>query len=681
MSEQDLREYTDYVKQLLKEDRADEALQHAQFLLRRFPRYWLGYRLLGEALLEQGHFRQSIEVFRYVLSVDPENLVAHAGLAAAYAEEENLEQALWHMMRAFEGGPGIREIRDQLRHLYKMRDGRAPGRLHLTRAALARAQIREGLYEQAVDALRAELESEPDRIDLLSALAEAQWYAGHRQAAVQTASEVLRESPSSLKSNLLLGEFYAAEGDFDRAERYLRIAQQLDPPNELAFSMFGDGGSLEPRRVPLDWRAGLARATRTAIAGFHPDWRPELYRVTARALQEWYERQRHSPHEVAVAERVERSATDWRAGLRTATEEMLGQYIEERGIAREAIPTESIEPLTIPDPTWKSRLHAETETALAHSRPVTDVPLADDIARAAPLHKAIPEATPVRPPRGASVAATEWVANLHAETESAIHSVEPAVSELAPSLAPDWVARLHAETEDALVATTEKERTFRERLVESTQDLLHRAQKVTEAIKRKATTPTLKEVERPDLSVLSSWAARLREETEAVLKSRGEEETPSLPDQLIEGAGDLLRQAQEAAEAIKDVAADSLTSKPEEEPSSREIRAEETEVVWENTIAELTEEWAEPPIEEPVDELSRARQAWQAGESKEAYGIYHRLFLAREVEDEALSVEVAEWCATGDAPALAHQLLGDLYRRMGRLQDAVAQYRQAINRM
>src|SRR5690606_3065870 len=196
-------------------------------------------------------YREAADLFRRVLSADPEDLAARIGLAAVYREEGILDEAIWQMLRAFELAPGNGEVRQQLRALFERRDGRAPGRLKLNSAALARVYMRDGWYERAVDELRVQIESEPDRVDLRVALAEALWRAGRRQEAVETSEEILVELPFCLKANLFLGQFYAETGDSDAAWDRLQIAQALDPENRVATDLFGEASYLPPQNVTV----------------------------------------------------------------------------------------------------------------------------------------------------------------------------------------------------------------------------------------------------------------------------------------------------------------------------------------------------------------------------------------------------------------------------------------------
>jgi len=249
MSEKHLNEVVDEIKYLIDQGKANDALPLTHLLLSHYPRYIQGYQLLAEIALEEGYIADAIEVLQRILSADPESFVAHAGLAVAFKNQEQAEDALWHIQRAFEMEPRLREVREEVRQISQLHTGHRPGRLRLNGAALSRMYMREGTYEQAVKQLKSELDSQQNRVDLQVALAEAEWFAQRHEDAVRTSRQALQELPLSLKINLILGQFYAQRKDLGQAERFLHVVQQLDPANELSAAWFGKAGYLQARDV------------------------------------------------------------------------------------------------------------------------------------------------------------------------------------------------------------------------------------------------------------------------------------------------------------------------------------------------------------------------------------------------------------------------------------------------
>ena len=130
--------YADQIRELIRNDRNDEAVAICMHILRYYPKYVDAYRQLGQALLEKGQLDDAKEVFRRVLSADPESVVAYAGLAVILEQEHLVAEAAWHMERAYELAPSNAELHNELYRLYHEVDGRPRARLELTPGALAR---------------------------------------------------------------------------------------------------------------------------------------------------------------------------------------------------------------------------------------------------------------------------------------------------------------------------------------------------------------------------------------------------------------------------------------------------------------------------------------------------------------------------------------------------------------
>jgi Flp pilus assembly protein TadD len=594
MSEQNLRAFASVIKQRIDEGRSSEALPMAQYLLRRYPRYLTGYRLLGEAALEQGNVGEAIEIFQRVLSADPEDFVAHAGLAAAYAEQNSLDEAIWHMLRAFEVRPGMREVREQLRYLYELRDGYAPGRLQLNRAALARVYMGNGWYDRAVVELKAELEREGDRLDLRSAFAVALWGAGQRRDAVRVASDLLEELPFCLKANLILGEFYARSGNLATADRYLAAANQLDPENELASHLFGSASYLRPRRVSIT-RPG-EETTGTAVETL-PEWLEDLSLFTMPGLGnediDWESLLAHESDwrtrlATATRDELQRFRADWRTDLRRATRVSLRVAA---GQSREHEPARHDE--------WVAGLFAATMHSLE-----------------------------------AYGADALWVQRLQSSTEAVLGEDAVTVSNGERPAAARWVEELRGETDQGLA-----QHSLDERMDPAELDLPARAVALWVG-----ETTTLQEVQSPSASTVhaggAQWVTYLRAEVDRDLVS-----------------------ARDLAEPVE-------PGRWEEEPGEP-ATAESAEIA--------------PPAPEdrpaPLEGIPLARSLWEEGQPDEAISFAHDLFSSGEVDSETLRATLESWIDAAEAPARLYQSLGDLHRRAGRLQEAVAAYREAIKRM
>jgi tetratricopeptide (TPR) repeat protein len=193
---------------------------------------------MAEALLEKGDLDGAQDLFRRVLSADPENVIAYVGLAAIFEEKQLMDEALWHMERAFELSPSHSEIHRELLRLHGINTPRQKARLKLTPGALARLYAHQGLLAQATQELRALVAGDPTRLDARTALAEMLWRTGHIHEAAQVAQDLLSPLPYCLKANLILGTAWKESG-LPESEAYLQRAQSLDPASKLAQNLLG----------------------------------------------------------------------------------------------------------------------------------------------------------------------------------------------------------------------------------------------------------------------------------------------------------------------------------------------------------------------------------------------------------------------------------------------------------
>jgi tetratricopeptide (TPR) repeat protein len=280
MTEISLHEYCERIESTIEQARYVEAVAHGQHILRQYPKHVATYRLLGKAMLEAGQDEDAADMFRRVLSADPEDLVAYAGLSEVHSQRGEIDAATWYLERAFELATDkeIAVIEEELRHLYGRRDGVEHPRVQLTRGALARLYLKGDLLSRATGEFRALLDEQPERTDLRVALAEALWRNEQRLEAVEACQQVLDALPYCLKANLILGEIWTSSGRGE-GQTYLRRAGALDPENEMAQELFEAASPLPPREapiVPLEYRPLAAEA--------RPAWMAGLEAVSAEGL-------------------------------------------------------------------------------------------------------------------------------------------------------------------------------------------------------------------------------------------------------------------------------------------------------------------------------------------------------------------------------------------------------------
>lgn len=302
MPEVALQEYLQEIERLIDDSHSGEAIGHCQQILRQFPRHIETYRLLGKALLEQGELQGGSNALQRVLSADPEDFVAHAGLAIAHKEGNRLVDAAWHMERAFEVEPHNGAIREALQDLVGRRDGLPPDDLILTRGALARLYVRGELYTQAIGALQELIDEMPERMDLRVLLAEALWRDGQRIDAAEACTHILERLPYCIKANAILAEVWLVTDRVEEAQPYLRRVFELVLPTRTSLiedsiigNAFGAEGSpvlpdtiLVERATDVlgvghadaasDWVQDIGFGEEFALEDVEPEWLGDMER-------------------------------------------------------------------------------------------------------------------------------------------------------------------------------------------------------------------------------------------------------------------------------------------------------------------------------------------------------------------------------------------------------------------
>ncbi|MFT3893643.1 MAG: tetratricopeptide repeat protein [Anaerolineales bacterium] len=141
MAKVSLRAYDREIETMIDRGQLDEAIAHCHHIFKTFPKHLETYRLLGKAYLEYKRYGEAVDIFTRVLVSVPNDFVANVGMSIIRDEENKLDDAIWHMERAFEVQPSNSAIQSELQRLYGRRDGVSPPRIRMTRGALAHMYV------------------------------------------------------------------------------------------------------------------------------------------------------------------------------------------------------------------------------------------------------------------------------------------------------------------------------------------------------------------------------------------------------------------------------------------------------------------------------------------------------------------------------------------------------------
>jgi tetratricopeptide (TPR) repeat protein len=267
MAKVSLRAYNREIETMIDRGQLDEAIAHCHHILKTFPKHLDTYRLLGKAYLETKRYGDAADIFTRILASVPNDFVAQVGMSIIRDEENKLDDAIWHMERAFETQPSNPAIQSELQRLYGRRDGVQPPRIRMTRGALAHMYVQGELYPQAMSEIRSVLKDDAQRADMQALLALACFRSGAKNEAADVASALLRRYPYSLDANRVLAEIFGVDRP-ENAQLYRQRVVELDP-----YAAQVTGTMFQSNEVPeaavsvdrLDWNG--------QPISMQPDWR------------------------------------------------------------------------------------------------------------------------------------------------------------------------------------------------------------------------------------------------------------------------------------------------------------------------------------------------------------------------------------------------------------------------
>ncbi|HAV76296.1 MAG TPA: hypothetical protein DCX53_02980 [Anaerolineae bacterium] len=292
MAKVSLRAYNREIEAMIDRSHLDEAIAHCQHILKTFPKHLETYRLLGKSYLEAKRHEEAVDIFSRVLVAEPSDFVAQVGMSIIRDEQDKLDDAIWHMERAFETQPSNAAIQGELQRLYGRRDGAQPPRIRMTRGALAHMYMQGELYPQAISESKNVLEEDQGRSDMQALLAKAYYKSGQKNDAADAASGVLKRYPYCLDANRVLTDILVSDRP-ESAKVYSRRVVELDPyAAQVDGSIFlstevSDAAVMiehldwngQQSGMPSDWRSARAISLESGSSDSEAqtDWRTDEF--------------------------------------------------------------------------------------------------------------------------------------------------------------------------------------------------------------------------------------------------------------------------------------------------------------------------------------------------------------------------------------------------------------------
>ena len=268
-----LRVYNREIEGMIEGGQLDEAVAHCLHILKTFPMHVETYRLLGKSFLEARRYTDAADIFQRVLMAVPDDFVSHVGMSIICDDGGKLDDAIWHMERAFEVQPSNSAIQGELRRLYGRRDGVEPSKIRLSRDALANMYSQGELFNQAIAEIRSVLADDPNRPDLQVMLMRAYYRSGQKVEAAEIAANLLKKYPYCLDSLRVLVDVLPGTARAENTQVYLHRLLLLDPYSSSKTDSIFSSDQVADSNVNLerlDYRPG-------AMPGSpQPDWESSL---------------------------------------------------------------------------------------------------------------------------------------------------------------------------------------------------------------------------------------------------------------------------------------------------------------------------------------------------------------------------------------------------------------------
>ncbi len=167
----------------------------------------IAYRLLGEALGQQGRFVEADRSFQEALRIQPDYEHGHMAWGVVLAKQKKIDEAMNHFTTVLRMNPGSADAHFNLGIML----------------------VEKGKFEEAIDHYLEALKIQPGREDVHANVAAVYMEQGKIQEALFHYQEALRADPRNGEANYNLGLAFAVLGNLEESIRYFSTAIRLNP--------------------------------------------------------------------------------------------------------------------------------------------------------------------------------------------------------------------------------------------------------------------------------------------------------------------------------------------------------------------------------------------------------------------------------------------------------------------
>lgn len=235
----------EYARALLLKNDLDQARVQLQEAIKLRPDYVLAKLALAQVYVTKGEFPRAVEVANDILQYDANNVAAKLLRSSAMIGLREYVQARQELNSILEKNPQLGDAQFQLgminfsegnfkeaesvfRRLYSSAPQDPRGLLGTVEAMVSQKQ-----YAQALQLINAELEKNPQRLDLRAALAQTAYRSGNYNLAITEYNKLLEKNPKDTGVLLRKAEAQRASGDLQGAIKTVEAAQANEPASAV----------------------------------------------------------------------------------------------------------------------------------------------------------------------------------------------------------------------------------------------------------------------------------------------------------------------------------------------------------------------------------------------------------------------------------------------------------------